>query len=236
MTLNYRQKAWAALAGIIAVIGASIYFIIIDVLNAGALIVVAFGCYPWAKYIWQVLRFEHRNTVRVLKSALPKCGFSIEDTEWNDDKTAVRFHGKYQGDNFMVEAYPSSAYVMVFDMPWSGIKASDPSVPRLLEAINETNAEASNMSVYLMDPDEDGVRNVYTLSKTILPSYQLEQYLDSLMCDMLNRKKALHDNFGKERPWMTQRRGPVGFNVQSQESNGNTSDENLAAKSSPTVQ
>lgn len=146
MILNYRQKAWASFAGIIAVFAVCMYLIVIDVLNVGASIVAAFGCYPWAKYIWQVVGYERRNPIRVLKAALPKCGFSIEDTEWSVDKTTVRFHGKYQGDRFMIEADSSAAYVMIFDMPWSEIKASDPSVPRLLEAINETNVGAANLN------------------------------------------------------------------------------------------
>lgn len=230
MTMNYRQKALASLAGIIAIFAGCLYLISIDVLNWEVIILAVFGCYPWAKYVWQVFRFEQRNTVRILQSSFPKFGFSIENTEWNDERTAVRMYGKYQGDNFMIEAAPSSAYVMIYDMPWTDVKASDPSVPRLLEAINETNAETANMSVFMMEPNEEGVRRIYTVSKTILPTYKPEQYLDSLMCEMLNSKKALHDNFQRERPWMTQHKGAVGFKVESMADDKQEESSEIAAK------
>lgn len=85
------------------------------------------------------------------------------------------------------------------------------------------------MSVFMMEPNEEGNRQIYTLSKTIIPTYQPEQYLDSLMCDMLNRKKALHDNFYKERPWMNQRRGPVGFAVTTPATEDKNEDNQAAA-------
>lgn len=215
MNLNYRQKALAYLAIIIAAIATGTALVIAGVLNwAGTLFVVAFGCLPLAKYVWQVAIHEKHDTIRILKAALPKCGFSIRETEWNDDKTAVRFHGQYQGDNFTIQAAHGYSYVEILDLPWSGIKSSDPAIGQMMEAINETNASSANMSVILCEPNEEGVRQLYTLAKTILPTYRPEAYLDSLMCDMLNRKKALHDNFAKPRPWMeTPKRGPVGFNV-----------------------
>lgn len=237
MTLNYRQKAWLNLAGIVTAWCFTIYLMLLDSRNGGAIIIALLCSWVWGRYALRVLGYERRNTIRILKASLPKCGFSIRETEWNDEKTAVRFHGKYQGDNFMVEASPSSAYILVFDMPWTAIRASDPSVPRLLEAINETNIESANMSVCMMEPDEEGVRQIYTLSKTILPSYKPEQYLDSLMCDMLNRKKALHDNFDKPRPWMnTTKRGPVGFNVGNTKKDATDESIDVAAKSDTKVE
>lgn len=223
MTLNYRQKAWAYAAGILAVFGTCAYFIFMDVGNAGLLIPAAFGCFPWAKYIWLVVRHEQSNTVRQLKKAFPKLGFSVTDTTWDDDKTAVRFTGEYRGDNFIIEAAHDSAYVRVVDLPWLEMKAVDPAVPRMQESINETNAEVSNMCVYMTHPDDDGIRHIYTLARTILPSHRPEEYLDVLMCDMLNRKRSLQENFAKERPWLNQRRGPVGFTVNSDQKSENNS-------------
>ena len=205
--------------GIIGILGGTTSLVLLNILNEGAFILAAIACYPMVKYLWQFAGYIHRDTILILRKALPKAGFSIENTEWNDQHTTIRFHGKYQGDNFMVEAANESVYIMIYDMPWQGVKSSDPIVPKIMEAINEVNSAASNMSVVMCEPNEDGMRHIYTLSRTILPTFRPEQYIDSLMCDMLNRKPALVEAVNKERPYMVQRRGPVGFNVQQTSAN-----------------
>lgn len=200
--------------GIAGVLAGTSVLVAMSILNAGAFILAAIACFTMAKQLWQIAGIMRRNTIRILSKALPKAGFSIENTEWNEQHTAIRFFGKYKEDNFMIEAANDCAFVMIYDMPWQGVKTSDPIMPKLMEAVNDVNAGSSNMSVIVCEPNDEGVRSIYTLSKTIIPTYRPEEYLDSLMCDMLNRKPALVDAINKERPYMAQRRGPVGFSVQ----------------------
>ncbi len=205
------RKAWLSAIGIVVIFAVCSYLIYIEIFHVCVLIFAAFGCYPWGKYIIAVVRHVLKNPVKILGKALPKCGFSIDKKEWNEERTFVRFSGKYQGDNFILEAAPNCAYINVYDLPWHSIKITDPQMAQLMEAVNDTNAQSANMSVVVCDPDDEGNRDIYTLSKTILPNYKPEDYLDSLMCDMLNRKRALAESMGRQRPWMKPQRGPIGF-------------------------
>ncbi len=213
MENNYRYKAIAAFFGILIILGGCAYLVYTDVLIRWAIILAAWGCYPWAKYIWNVVNIERRNTIRILKNSLPKCGFTIEDESWNEDHTVINFSGKYQEENFLVSAAPNTAYIRVYDLPWLDIKTSDPNMSHVMEAINDTNSKSGNHSVIVSDPDEKGVRNVYTCSVTILPEYKPVEYLDSLMCDMLNSKRTFADCTTRQRPWLKQARHPIGFNA-----------------------
>lgn len=213
MTLSNRQKAWACVAGIAAVLAVVSYLRVIHAVTWAAWPFAVLCCYPWAKYAWQVFQYERRNTVRALNKALPKCGFAIENAGWNESETEFQFHGKYQGDNFVIVASPTVAYFWIYDLAWLCVKASDPSKHMVLEAINEINANAGNISVFITEPQEQGNRNILTVSKTILPFYKNAEFLACLMCDMLNQKAKFRESLEKERPWMARRAGPIGFNA-----------------------
>ncbi|MBO5698604.1 MAG: hypothetical protein J6R79_01175 [Bacteroidaceae bacterium] len=129
----------------------------------------------------------------------------------------MRIYGVYQGDHFIIDASPESLYINIYDLMWHSVKSTDPSMRIYLEAINDTNAENPNSSVVMCDPNENDMRDIYTISKTIIPDYQPQLYLETLMCDILNCKKTFAENVQKDRPWLKAKRGPIGFNTSSEE-------------------
>lgn len=219
MNMNNKQKAILYLIAIIWVFAICIYLISINILHPISLFAILFGCYPWGKFIWGVCNLEKHNTTRILKRILPKCGFSIEKTEWDEEHTFMRIYGVYQGDHFIIEASTVSLFIKIYDLVWHSVQASDPSMRLYLEAINETNAAYSNLSVIMCEPDEKDMRDIYTASITIIPDYQPHVYLDHLMCDMLNCKKTFAESVQKDRPWLKAKRGPIGFNTSCEQEN-----------------
>lgn len=211
MEINKKKKALSAVFGIMVILGVCGYLIFIDVLPYAVFLIALLGCYPWGKYLWSVISSERRNTVRILKATLPKFGFIVEESSWDDDHSVVSILGKYQEEKFLVTASPGAAYIKVYDLPWLDVKSTDPSMPHMMEAVNDTNANIGNCRVIVSNPDSNGTRNVYTCSVTILPSYKPDEYLESLMCDMLNCKRTLAESIKQERPWMRQKRNPIGF-------------------------
>lgn len=157
-----------------------------------------FGIYPWCKIIWDVYNAERHTPTRILKELLPKCGFNIEKTEWNEEKNFVQYWGKYQGDIFLIEASTPSLYINIYDLPWNNIKSSDASITSYIEAINDTNALNPNMSVVMCHPDEIICAIFIRTAGTILPDYHAEIYLEHLMCDMLNCKKTFAECLKKK--------------------------------------
>ena len=174
--MNNNHKAILYSIAILLAIGSCIYLIHIGILHEISLLFVLFGIYPWCKNIWDVYNAERHIPTRILKELLPKCGFNIEKTEWNEEKNFVQYWGKYQGDNFLIEASTQSLYINIYDLPWNNIKSSDASITSYMEAINDTNALNPNMSVVMCHPDENNMRDIYTYSRTILPDYQAEIY------------------------------------------------------------
>ena len=217
MTINNTQKALLYLLAIILACSTCIYLITIEILHPVSIFVVLFGCFHWCKSIWEIYNIERHNPTRILKKILPKVGFSIENTEWNEERTFMRIHGVYQDDHFIIDASPESLYVNIYDLAWHRIKSTAPSIRTYLEAINDTNAAHPHASVVMCDPDENDMRDIYTASKTIIPDYHPHLYLDSLMCDMLNCKRTFAESVQKDRPWLKAKRGPIGFNTSYEE-------------------
>ena len=80
----------------------------------------------------------------------------------------MQYWGKYQGDNFLIEASTPSLYINIYDLPWNNIKSSGASITSYIEAINDTNALNPNMSVVMCHPDENNMRDIYTYSRDYL--------------------------------------------------------------------
>lgn len=213
MTMIHKHKALICLLAVILVSAVSIYLTIIGVLPFFALIALLFGCHPWYKYIWNSYNIERRNTTKILKRILPQSGFLIEHEEWDEKHSQLQFVGKFNEEHFMIEASPNSPYINVYDLTWNRINASDPSMHRFVEAVNDTNAINPNMSVIVCDPDEENLRYIHTISKTILPDYRPHEYLECLMSSMLECKGTLIECFNRDRPWLNAKRGPIGFNT-----------------------
>ena len=211
MTKKQKTAAVNVLA-IVAILGATTALVLTGVLHAGVFALAALAVFPFAKSLWQAAKEYRRNTARLLRKAFPKIGFSVEDTEWSDDRKHVRFTGKYREDNFVIEASPNDcAFVRIIDLPWASIAASDPNVTRFLEAANCVNSQMPNISVVLGRPDDEGNRPLYTMADTTLPVGNTAEYLDALLIDILNRKPTFAEAYHLVEPTPAQRRGPIGF-------------------------
>ena len=198
----------AIIAGVMGVCAA---LVIADILEPLALVFAAAACYVSARYLWIYFMDILHSPVRVLKKVLPKVGFNIENIEWSDDKSSVSMIGKYQDDSFVIEAAPGYAFFTVTDMPWHTFNVDDPNMPRILEAINATNASCTHMSVILCNPDEEGNRVIYTKSSTLLPHYRTADYMQWLLTDILRRKHDLAEQLRQSRPWLDKQSRPIGF-------------------------
>lgn len=69
----------------------------------------------------------------------------------NDDGT---LSVSYQGENFHMEF--GGMYARVWDPMWAGVKADDPDLPKIREAVNAANF-SFGPTVVLTAPNEDGV-------------------------------------------------------------------------------
>lgn len=204
---------------ILILLGVTAVLVVTKVISAWAFLIVPLAGFPLVKPIWYYIQDLRWSSIRVLRKALPKAGFVIEKEEWNDKHDAVRFNGKYQGYDFIIVAYTTNLYVWLDDMIWERLPASDSRMPKILEALNEVNTKSPGMSVVISEPDTNGIRSIHTITQIVLPGYSPADYLDYLMCEMLNRRLAFVEAFNKERPYMRQRRGPVGFNAQEDSAN-----------------
>ncbi len=111
--MNNNHKAILYSIAILLAMGSCIYLIHIGILHEISLLFLLFGVYPWCKNVWDVYNTERHIPTRILKELLPKCGFNIEKTEWNEEKNFVQYWGKYQGDNFLIEASTQSLYINI---------------------------------------------------------------------------------------------------------------------------
>lgn len=58
-----------------------------------------------------------------------------------------------QGENFMMEFY--GMYVRIWDLPWSQLKANNPALPDLMEAVNAANFNFGP-TIVMTKPDDEG--------------------------------------------------------------------------------
>lgn len=212
--------------GIFGVLAGTTVCVALGILHPIAYLLAIAACAPMAKYLWAYAKYLHHNPIRILQKLLPKIGFKIENTEWNDNHSAVRFHGIFREENFFVEASDSTYFIDILDCAWQTVPATDKMIPRLMEAVNEVNARSSNMSVVVGEPAEDGLRRIYTTCRTIIDMRYPEEYMETLMCDMLNCKGRLSESLKKERPYMEPRRSPMGFQT-------TTADDDSAESAAP---
>ena len=62
---------------------------------------------------------------------------------------------KYQGEEFLIEASNGSAFIMIWDLWWSGLDLDSSDVDKLKRAINETNLKSSLTTLYSIDEEDN---------------------------------------------------------------------------------
>ncbi len=91
---------------------------------------------------------EKPNTMGLMLNTLTQIG--CQPTANQDGTIAVQ----YQGENFHIEF--GGMYARIWDPMWSGIKADDPDLPQVREAVNAANFNFGP-TVVLTAPNDEGV-------------------------------------------------------------------------------
>ena len=76
---------------------------------------------------------------------------------------------QYQGENFHMEF--GGMYARVWDPMWAGVKADDPDMPKIREAVNAANFNFGP-TVVLTTPNEEGVIGFFDAKEQVRSNYQ----------------------------------------------------------------
>lgn len=128
----------------------------------------------------------------------------------NDDGTLTV---SYQGENFHMEF--GGMYARVWDPMWAGIKADDPDMPKIREAVNATNFNFGP-TVVLTAPDDEGVVGFHSRRDIMLhPACpDNEPFVKAVLDSFFDAKEQVRSNFQQinaEQMEMKKKRRPIGF-------------------------
>lgn len=129
----------------------------------------------------------------------------------------------YQGENFHMEF--GGMYARVWDPMWAGIKADDPDLPNIREAVNATNFNFGP-TVVLTAPNDEGVIGLHSRRDIMLhPACpDNEPFVKAVLDSFFDAKEEVRSNFQKinvKQMEVRKNRRPVGFMT-----NTDTSDSN----------
>ncbi len=133
----------------------------------------------------------------------------------NDDAT---LSVQYQGENFHIEF--GGMYARVWDPMWAGIKADDPDLPQVREAVNAANFNFGP-TVVLTTPNEDGVIGFHSRRDIMLhPACPdnvpfVKAVLDSFF-DAKEQVRQSYQQLNAIQMETQKKRRPIGFNTNSQ--------------------
>lgn len=130
----------------------------------------------------------------------------------NDDGT---ISVQYQGENFHMEF--GGMYARVWDPMWAGIKADDPELPKVREAINAANYNFGP-PVVMTAPDEEGVIGFHSRRDILLHPACPDNvpFVKAVLDSFFDTKEQVRSNFqqinAKQMEQQKNRR-PVGFTI-----------------------
>ncbi|MDE6010354.1 MAG: hypothetical protein K2F87_02755 [Muribaculaceae bacterium] len=158
---------------------------------------------------------EHVDTCALMLKVLNRIG--CQPTVNDDGSVSVR----YQGEYFQMEF--GGRYARVWDPNWTGIKADDPDLPKVREAVNMANFNFGP-TVVIAVPDEEGVIGLHSRRDIMLhpacPDNELfvRAVLDSFFTTKGNVKKCLQQLSDQQTEPSDSHR-PAGVNVDNISSN-----------------
>ena len=126
---------------------------------------------------------------------------------------------QYQGENFHMEF--GGMYARVWDPMWAGVKADDPDMPKIREAVNAVNYNFGP-TVVLTAPNEDGVIGFHSRRDIMLhPACpDNEPFVKAVLDSFFDAKEQVRNSFqqinAKQMEAQKNRR-PVGFTTNNQE-------------------
>lgn len=119
----------------------------------------------------------------------------------------------YQGEYFRIEF--GGSYARVWDPVWAGVKADDPDMPKIREAVNIANYNFGP-TVVLGEPDDDGLIKFHTRRDIMLhPACpDNEPFVKEVLDSFFDAKEAFRRNFHRindQQKEARKKRRPVGF-------------------------
>lgn len=147
------------------------------------------------------------DTQRLMFNTLSQLG--CQPTANDDGTISVQ----YQGENFHMEF--GGMYARVWDPMWAGIKADDPELPKVREAINAANYNFGP-TVVLTAPDEEGVIGFHSRRDIMLHPACPDNvpFVKAVLDSFFDAKEQVRSNFqqinAKQMEQQKNRR-PVGF-------------------------
>ena len=122
---------------------------------------------------------------------------------------------QYQGENFHMEF--GGMYARVWDPMWAGIKADDPDLPNIREAVNAANFNFGP-TVVMTKPDEEGVIGFHSRRVIMLHPACPDNvpFVKAVLDSFFDAKEQVRSNFqqinAKQMEQQKNRR-PVGFTI-----------------------
>lgn len=152
------------------------------------------------------------NTLDLMFNTLSQLGCQPKA---NDDGT---ISVQYQGENFHMEF--GGMYARVWDPRWAGIKADDPDLPNIREAVNATNFNFGP-TVVMTSPDKDGFIGLHSRRDIMLHPACPDNvpFVKAVLDSFFDAKEQVRSNFQQintQQMEMQRNRRPVGFNTTQQ--------------------
>ena len=122
---------------------------------------------------------------------------------------------QYQGETFHMDF--GGMYARVWDPMWAGIKANDPDLPQIREAVNAANFNFGP-TIVLTSPDENGIIGLHTRRDIMLHPLCPDNasYVKAVLDSFFEAKEQVKGNFQEikaSQDKIIKKRRPIGFNT-----------------------
>ena len=162
--------------------------------------------------VYQEQNAEKPDTLGLMFSTLNQLGCQQQANE--DGTLSVQ----YQGENFQMEF--GGMYARVWDPMWAGVKADDPDMPKIREAVNAANFNFGP-TVVLTAPNEEGVIGFHSRRDIMLHPACPDNvpFVKAVLDSFFDAKEQVRNSFqqinAKQMEAQKNRR-PVGFTTNNQ--------------------
>lgn len=152
---------------------------------------------------------EQPDTARLMFNAL--CEIGCQPEKDNDGSINVQ----YQGETFHMDF--GGMYARVWDPMWTGIKANDPDLPQIREAVNAANFNFGP-TIVLTSPDENGIIGFHTRRDIMLHPLCPDNapYVKAVLDSFFEAKEQVKGKFQEikaSQDKIIKKRRPIGFNT-----------------------
>ncbi|MDD6494706.1 MAG: hypothetical protein PUF55_08700 [Bacteroidales bacterium] len=152
---------------------------------------------------------EQPDTARLMFNALSEIGCQPEKD--NDGSINVQ----YQGETFHMDF--GGMYARVWDPMWAEIKANDPDLSQIREAVNAANFNFGP-TIVLTSPDENGIIGFHTRRDIMLHPLCPDNapYVKAVLDSFFEAKEQVKRNFQEikeSQDKIIKKRRPIGFNT-----------------------